>query len=172
MPSSTNNKPFQYCQYCGSKFTNEQFPQYCPNCQNTTYRNPIPVAVAIVPVENQGVLCIQREIEPHKGQWALPGGFVDYGESWQHAICREVKEETGINLQDLTKIKLQQANSTPDARLILLFAITEAISKQELSNFQQNEEVRALKAISQPIDLAFPLHTSALKSYFSQFEKL
>ena len=42
------------------------------------------------------ILLIQRANEPFKGQWALPGGFVDYGETTEDAVIREVSEETGI----------------------------------------------------------------------------
>jgi 8-oxo-dGTP diphosphatase len=72
----------------------------CPKCKATvtTYRNPFPTVDIIIRVDGKIVL-IERKNEP-KG-WALPGGFVDYGESLEAAATREAAEETGLELKDL-----------------------------------------------------------------------
>ena len=72
----------------------------CPHCGKTvkSYRNPFPTVDIIIRVEDQIVL-IERRNEP-KG-WALPGGFVDYGESLETAAMREAQEETNLELHNL-----------------------------------------------------------------------
>ena len=69
---------------------------HCPQCgyQWTAYRNPLPTVDMIIEMGTQIVL-IQRKNPPHG--WALPGGFVDYGEPVEAAALREAKEETGLD---------------------------------------------------------------------------
>lgn len=75
-------------------------PLKCPSCDTTvtTYRNPFPT-VDIIIRQGDRIVLVERKNEP-KG-WALPGGFVDYGESLEHAARREAEEETGLELEAL-----------------------------------------------------------------------
>lgn len=72
----------------------------CPSCGTSVkiYRNPTPTVDIIIEI-NQGIVLIERKNTPHG--WALPGGFVDYGESYEQAAVREALEETSleVNLQ-------------------------------------------------------------------------
>ena len=63
------------------------------NSSSTNPRNPYPTVDVILEVTG-GIVLIERKNEPHG--WALPGGFVDYGESTEHAARREVMEETQL----------------------------------------------------------------------------
>jgi len=56
------------------------------------------------PNEGISVLLIKRKHEPFKGTWAIPGGFVEQGESLEHAVSRELKEETGIEVNYLEQL--------------------------------------------------------------------
>ncbi len=69
----------------------------CPECG--TYHNPALTVDAVATRTKNGVqqvLLIRRGHEPWKGHWAFPGGFVDYGESPEEAVARELMEECGI----------------------------------------------------------------------------
>jgi len=55
------------------------------------------IAVDGVIIRDKSILLIKRKNQPFKGMWALPGGFVEYGETVEEAILREVKEETGMD---------------------------------------------------------------------------
>lgn len=84
----------------------------CPHCDGEveveTYRNPTPTVDIIIEIENKVVL-IERKNEPFG--WALPGGFVDYGESYETAALREAEEETGLVLE---KVEQFRTYSNPD----------------------------------------------------------
>lgn len=72
----------------------------CPNCGTPVraYRNPVPTVDIIIEVP-AGIVLIYRRNEPLG--WALPGGFVDYGESLEQAAVREAKEETSLTIDNL-----------------------------------------------------------------------
>ena len=70
----------------------------CPHCGKDVpvYRNPVPTVDVVVYDPAQGVVLIERANPPHG--WALPGGFVDYGETVEAAAVREAREETGLEV--------------------------------------------------------------------------
>jgi ADP-ribose pyrophosphatase YjhB (NUDIX family) len=69
-----------------------------PIIESMKHRNPIPTVDIIIEITGKIVL-IKRKNPPHG--WALPGGFVDYGESAEDAARREAKEETGLDIHNV-----------------------------------------------------------------------
>ncbi|MFO7877895.1 MAG: NUDIX hydrolase [Desulfovermiculus sp.] len=71
----------------------------CPTCKEKVpvYRNPVPTVDIVIHIPGRGVVLIERRNPPYG--WALPGGFVDYGESVEQAAVREAQEETGLGVQ-------------------------------------------------------------------------
>ena len=76
----------------------------CPHCQKSIqlYRNPVPTVDIIIEF-GTSIILIKRKNPPFG--WALPGGFVDYGESYEAAALREAKEETGLEVKNLQQFR-------------------------------------------------------------------
>lgn len=70
----------------------------CPHCgaEVETFRNPFPTVDVVIHAPGLGVVLVERANEPYG--WALPGGFVDYGEPCERAAVREALEETGLEV--------------------------------------------------------------------------
>ncbi len=92
---------FRFCPRCGAPRPAEnvgQTPLTCPNCALAYYFNPT-VAAACFIFDPQGrVLLIRRAKEPSQGKFGVPGGFIDFGESAEDGMRREVREEVGLEL--------------------------------------------------------------------------
>ena len=86
----------------------------CPACGTAipVYRNPTPTVDIIIETEG-GIVLIERRNPPHG--WALPGGFVDYGESFEAAARREALEETGLAVSLVMQLHTY-SNPERDAR--------------------------------------------------------
>lgn len=93
---------FKYCPACGSQsFAEHDFKsKQCKDCGFTYYFNSAAATVAIIENEKGEFLVARRACEPAKGTLDLIGGFVDPGESAEQAIVREIREETGIALEE------------------------------------------------------------------------
>ncbi|MFV9503221.1 MAG: NUDIX domain-containing protein [Oscillochloridaceae bacterium umkhey_bin13] len=155
-----------HCSFCGHPFLDGQrWPRVCAHCGSTTYRNPLPVVLMLQPVDD-GLLVIRRGAAPRQGQLSLPGGFIEMGETWQHAAARELREEAGVSVQS-EHITDFATRSTPDGYL-LVFGLGPQLRSADLAVFRPNREAEARLIVTAPTDLAFPLHTEMVHLFFAR----
>jgi 8-oxo-dGTP diphosphatase len=153
-----------FCSYCGSEFPDStKYPRNCVRCGTQTWSNPLPVVMVLLVIERQdgqrGLLIQRRNIEPQKGNWALTGGYIDNGETWQQAAVREVREE--LNLEtDIERYKLFDVQSGKNNTTVLIVCkYTKALTEEDLQKFLPNEEVSEVSVMWDEGELAFPSHT-------------
>jgi NADH pyrophosphatase NudC (nudix superfamily) len=91
-----------YCPSCGNpttrKFVHGRDRPVCDHCGRIHFEEPKVAAGALVMQEGK-VLLVRRIMEPKRGMWSLPAGFVDADEDPAAAAIREVREETGMDIE-------------------------------------------------------------------------
>jgi len=90
---------WRYCPHCGAEVQGDERRVECGACGFVAYANPAPTATAVIEDAEGRVLLGRRGIEPDKGLWDLPGGFVDEGEHPLDALQRELREEASLEIE-------------------------------------------------------------------------
>lgn len=119
-------------------------------------------ADAIIELEDESIVLIRRK-NPPLG-WAIPGGFVDYGEPLELAAIREAKEETGLEVS-LTDLLYVYSDPTRDHRHHTVTAVFVARASGTPEGADDAAEARAFRENELPSPLAFD-HAEVLKHYF------
>jgi ADP-ribose pyrophosphatase YjhB (NUDIX family) len=93
-------KEKRFCLFCGGKLErvlhDGRMRLYCKACGRFLYENPLPATAAVVLDGGNRLLLVKRGMEPGKGEWSLPGGFVEVDETPGEGAVRELAEETGV----------------------------------------------------------------------------
>ena len=142
----------------------------CPRCGAEIYRysNPFPTVDVIIEVGREdgekGIVLIFRKNEPKA--WALPGGFVDYGETLEQAAVREAREETGLEVES---VKQFHTYSDPrrDPRQHNISTVFTATAKGIPRAGDDAGVVRVFREEHLPWPLAFD-HEQILRDYFEK----
>jgi NAD+ diphosphatase len=90
---------YKHCILCGGKLSLVKDYLVCTQCHHNHFINPAPSNGAIIENEKGEILLVKRKIEPMKGYWDLPGGFINANESLEASIKRELKEELNIDVE-------------------------------------------------------------------------
>ena len=142
----------------------------CPTCKNEIeiYQNPIPTVDIIIEYGAEGVVLIKRRNPPYG--WAIPGGFVDYGESLEKAAVREAKEETNLTIE---LIRQFHTYSDPDRDQRHHTISTIYISKGKGIPEAKDDasEIGIFTRSNLPEQIAFD-HRTILEDYFREYKPL
>jgi ADP-ribose pyrophosphatase YjhB (NUDIX family) len=161
-----------HCTYCGTRWPEGLgWPRTCASCGETTWSNPLPVAVIMLPVSYRdgrtGVVVVRRDIEPFRGEIALPGGFIETGESWREAAVRELQEETGLTAR-AEDVGLFDVHSSYNGFTLMVFGVLPPRPAESLPPSAPTEEATEWLVVTEPTPLCFPTHTSALAAFLQR----
>ena len=158
----------KYCSNCGhqvalTKLEGDHVPRFvCNNCDTIHYQNPNMV-VGCLPIWKDQVLLCKRAIEPRKGFWNVPGGYLENGEKAEEGAAREVYEEACIKVKVTS---LHTVFSIAHINQIYLHFLAE-MPDLNFAPGIESLEVELFKEEEIPWkEIAFTSSTFTLKKYF------
>lgn len=116
---------FHFCPQCGHPLNQQPIGGYlrdiCPNCSYIHWGD-FTMGVGGVLWHHGKVLLVQRALNPGKGMWTIPGGYVEQGEKIEEGIKREIREETGLETEPVSLIAVRDRPGTEQPHdLYLIF---------------------------------------------------
>jgi ADP-ribose pyrophosphatase YjhB (NUDIX family) len=161
---------FRYCHQCSSESISFKIPDddthhrhVCDTCLTIFYENPKIVVGAVTLYEGKFLLC-RRAIEPQKGLWTYPAGYLENQESLEQGVQREAREEAGVSIK-LTRLLGTYSLAAVDQVHIIYAA---EMIKPEFAPGKESLEVALFAKDDIPWDdLAFPVIRWALEAYIN-----
>ena len=158
----------KFCSECGSQNisiltpeANQSQHEVCHDCDAIFYKNPKIVAACILEWHNEILMC-RRSIEPRKGMWTIPGGFMENGESVQEAALRETKEESGAQVSSPELFAIYNLKNNNQVYAVYCGGLVDGVCSAE----HETEEVRLYKKDQIPWpNIAFLVIEAALRLY-------
>ena len=129
----------------------------CPNCHFVQFHDP-KVAVIALATWADRVLLIRRGVEPMKGMWALPGGYMDAGEMPPDALARELQEEVGLDVRIVALLDIfpMAGRGVVSQGIVLAYqCVVEGEQMPRLLCQDDVTDARWFQAESLPPDVAF-----------------
>ncbi len=163
----------KFCSACGGRVGNEipvdddHIRAVCTQCGAVHYENP-KMVVGCIPVRDDKILMCKRNIEPRKGLWTLPAGFLENGETVQDGAARETMEETGSAVEIIAPYRMY--NIVFVHQIYLMFR-----ARLMDENFRPTKESSEIMLVDEDHipwdDIAFEVIRRTLKNFLADREK-
>ncbi len=163
---------YRFCSQCGAQLEEKAIDHKrrlrCPACGFVQYLNPVPAA-AIAIIQDGEILLVQRAMEPRKGLWSLPAGFIEIDESVEQCAVREVKEETNLDVE-LTELLAVYSVFDDPRYICLLVVYSGKIIGGELRCGDDASDAKFFPPSDLP-PIAFKVHRRAVELAFQETSK-
>lgn len=115
-----------FCPRCGQPLADQlrcgKVRRTCDGCGFIHFYDPV-VAAVVFAVQDGRLLMVRRAVNPERGKWAFPGGYIDYDEDPRQAAVREVREETGlaVRITRVVDVLGRDMSKGAKASIVILF---------------------------------------------------
>lgn len=162
-------KTKRFCPFCAHvlerRHIEGRMRLYCTGCREPIYENPVPAACVVLIDDQQRILVVKRKVDPKAGQWCLPGGFVECGETTEQAALRELQEETGLIGRINSLIGVTTSPGTLYRSILIVGYLVTTFSGRATAG----DDASAVGFFNrdQLPEIAFESHRSFIRLYFS-----
>jgi 8-oxo-dGTP diphosphatase len=167
---------YRFCPHCAGALQNATHGHAirfdCTRCGRSLYENSRPCASAVV-VHDGRVLLAKRAVEPLKGYWDIPGGFLEAGEDPEAGAVRELLEETGLSIvpRELLGMWIDRYGDGPDSVFTLnIYYLAESPDGEPRAH-DDVDELRWFLPIELPTEMAFPHSLQVLDRWRAGLER-
>jgi ADP-ribose pyrophosphatase YjhB (NUDIX family) len=158
----------RFCHYCAHPLVVKPVEGtkrlFCERCRTPIYENPVPATCLVTVDSSDRLLLVKRSVEPKKGWWCLPGGFMELGESPEEAALRELFEETGL-AGSIGRLLGVIANTSTQYHTVLMVGYLVSGYSGTLLAGDDAEEVEWFDACGIP-EVAFESHSRFIERYY------
>jgi 8-oxo-dGTP diphosphatase len=169
-PFNDYNK-YRWCPRCRGELVigeiEDHVRPHCPSCGFVFYQNPAPAAGAVIVIGGK-ILMVKRSVDPARGDWCLPAGFVEWTEHPQQTAVRELQEETGLKIAITGIFDIFMGMDDPRTHAVLILYHADVVGG-ELRPGDDALEARFFGFDEIPPNIAFQAHRDALALYRTRF---
>ena len=160
----------QFCEQCGARLSKKKVDHkvrpHCNSCGFIVFEDPKVAVAVLVQIKNKLVL-VKRDINPYIGHWSFPSGYVDRSENVESEAIREVREETGLDVELIKLLGVYSQNDNP----VILIVYTGNMEGGKLQALDEVQEVGLFPLNNLP-ELPFPSDNQIIEDYKASFSNL
>ncbi len=168
-----NHNGYRFCPRCGSDLEERQMDgkarMACPDskCGFVFYQNPSPAAGAII-IKDNSILLVKRLHPPYKDWWCIPAGFMEWEEHPSETAVREIREETGLEIELTEFFEVYSGDDDPRTNALLILYLARVVGGKLIAGDDASDaQFFSFEAL--PDKIAFVANRQALADYQKRF---